>query len=106
MSGDPKQLHADPEFQTQVNAALKQFADKIELEALRRAHEGIVEPLVSAGKIVTTATRYDNRLMETVLRARRPAEYREKHEIILDVSIGCLPGSRQLGTACWLTRRL
>jgi hypothetical protein len=78
--------HADPEFQTQVNAALKQFADKMEGEALRRAYEGNVEPLVSAGKIVTTVTRYYNRLLETVLRARRPAEYREKHEIIHDVS--------------------
>ncbi len=59
-------------------------ADALELEARRRAMEGVARPVVSAGKLVKDDTgaplilrEYSDRLMEILLRAHRPSKFRE-----------------------------
>lgn len=49
----------------------------LEDEARRRALEGIEEPVYQGGKLVGTVRRYSDRLLEVLLRARRPEMYRE-----------------------------
>ena len=59
-------------------------ADALELEAWRRAVEGVPKPLVSMGKLVLGADgkpiemrEYSDHLMITLLKARRPERFRE-----------------------------
>lgn len=76
----------DAAFDEAWKEALAQFADKIELEAFRRSYEGVEEPMVSMGKVVTTRVVYDNRLLETVLRAKKPVEYAIRQQVTHDIS--------------------
>lgn len=55
--------------------------ETMEREAYRRAVEGIVEPVVSAGKHVTDVTSYSDRLLEFMLKARRPEKYRDRVDV-------------------------
>jgi hypothetical protein len=55
--------------------------ETMEREAYRRAVEGITEPVVSAGKHVTDVTSYSDRLLEFMLKARRPEKYRDRVDV-------------------------
>jgi hypothetical protein len=55
--------------------------ESLEEEALRRARDGVEEPLVSAGKLVTTVRRFDSSLLMFLLKAKRPHIYRERVDI-------------------------
>lgn len=76
----------DAAFDQACRDALEAFADKLELEAFRRGYEGTSEPMVSMGKVVTHKTVYDNRLLETVLRAKKPVEYAIRQQVTHDIS--------------------
>ena len=52
-------------------------ADLLEAEAFRRAVVGWEEPVFQRGEQVGTVRRYDGKLLELLLKARRPAEFRE-----------------------------
>jgi hypothetical protein len=53
----------------------------MEREAYRRAVEGTSEPLVSAGKHVTNVQKYSDRLLEFMLKSRRPEKYRDRVDV-------------------------
>ena len=53
--------------------ALEEAADRLELEALRRAVEGVDEYKFFQGAVVGQITRYSDNLLMFLLRARRPA---------------------------------
>lgn len=55
--------------------------ERMEREAYRRAVEGTVEPVVSAGKHVTDVRRYSDSLLQFMLKARRPDRYRENVKV-------------------------
>jgi hypothetical protein len=55
--------------------------ETMEREAYRRAVEGVTEPVVSAGKHVTDVQSYSDRLLEFMLKARRPEKYRDRVDI-------------------------
>lgn len=55
--------------------------ETMEREAYRRAVEGITEPVVSAGKHVTDVQSYSDRLLEFMLKARRPERYRDRVDV-------------------------
>lgn len=76
----------DQAFDAAWKEALDAFADKLELEAFRRGYNGVEEPVVSMGKIVTTKTVYDGKLLETVLRAKKPVEYAIRQQVTHDLS--------------------
>ena len=66
---------ADPDFASAWQDALEEAVDWLELEALRRAVEGIKEDRFSKGEIVGTITRYSDSLLMFLLKARRPWLY-------------------------------
>src|SRR5579872_7498788 len=83
---------ADPEFAAAWAEAEQIATDALELEARRRAVEGVTEPFVSLGRIVRTddgamlmRTTYSDRLLETLLRGHRPEKYRD-NTVKLDVT--------------------
>lgn len=49
----------------------------LEQEAYRRAVEGVEEPVYQGGELVGTVRRYSDKLLEFLLRGRRPQVYRE-----------------------------
>lgn len=55
--------------------------EAMEREAYRRAVEGVSEPLVSAGKLVTNTQKFSDTLLIFMLKARRPEKYRDNVKI-------------------------
>jgi hypothetical protein len=55
--------------------------ERMEVEALRRAVDGVEAPLVSAGKLVTTERKYSDQLLMFMLKSRRPEKYRDRVDV-------------------------
>lgn len=55
--------------------------ERMEAEAYRRAVHGVTTPMVSAGKHVTDVQCYSDRLLEFMLKARRPDKYRDRVDV-------------------------
>lgn len=55
--------------------------ERMEAEAYRRAVVGVTTPMVSAGKHVTDVQNYSDRLLEFMLKARRPDKYRDRVDV-------------------------
>jgi hypothetical protein len=68
----------DDAFRDDWAAAVDQGTDRLEDEAYRRAVEGVREPIFSRGEVVGERRMYSDRLIEFLLKARRPAVYREQ----------------------------
>lgn len=76
---------ADEHFAGRWAEAEAVAADRLEEEARRRAIEGTLRPAVSGGKVVVDAEgkpvmlrEYSDRLLELLLRARKPAAFGSK----------------------------
>jgi len=81
-------LEKDPEFAAAWRQTRREFADRLEDEARRRAVEGVEEYVVSAGKLVygpdgqpLKQRRYSDQLLALMLKAKRGDEYRERASI-------------------------
>lgn len=61
--------------------AEEESTEAMEREAYRRAVEGVTTPLVSAGKHVTDVQSYSDRLLEFMLKSRRPEKYRDRVDV-------------------------
>lgn len=70
----------DPEFRALWDEAVNMAIDRLEAEAWRRGLEGWDEPVFQGGAQCGIIHRYSDRLLEILLRAKRPAEYRERME--------------------------
>lgn len=77
----------DPEFAAAWRDAEEEAVDLLEAEARRRAVDGVEEPLMGGGKLikdegghVITVRRYNDRLLELLLKAHRPDRYKDRSE--------------------------
>lgn len=72
----------DEAFGLAYQQAAEESTDLLEAEAFRRAYEGVYseKPIVRDGVVVasTTEIEYSDGLMTLLLKARRPAKYRER----------------------------
>lgn len=80
-------LDEDPKYALAVSDAMENAADLLEAEAKRRAVEGVAEPLVSAGKLVTTVQRYSDTLLIFLLKGARPEKYRERVSVVTEDAV-------------------
>ncbi len=71
---------ADAGFRAGWDEAVEEGTDRIEDEALRRAIAGSERPIYQGGKHVGSERVYSDRLIELLLKARRPKKYRERVE--------------------------
>ena len=71
----------DDAFATAWDEIENQTTEAMEREAYRRGVEGVEEPLVSAGKHVTSVTKYSDTLLIFMLKARKPGTYRENVKV-------------------------
>lgn len=86
----------DKEFDEAYSDAEAQVTDTLEKEAIRRARNGVLEPVVSGGKVVMDPAnpgeilqvrRYSDGLMQFLLKGRRREVYGDKREISAQVGI-------------------
>lgn len=77
----------DAAFSAAWDDAEQEAVDLLESEARRRAAEGVEQPLVSGGKLVrdddgkvVTVRRYNDRLLEFLLKAHRPDKFKTESE--------------------------
>lgn len=68
-------------FRAEWDDAMEEALDALEEEAWRRARDGTVKPVVSAGKHVTDIVEYSDGLMTFILRGRRKAIFGDRQEI-------------------------
>lgn len=71
----------DEEFAVAWVQVEDEVSDVMERELYRRAVEGIEEPIVSAGKLVTHVLKYSDSLLMFALKARRPEKYRDNVKV-------------------------
>ena len=69
------------EFDYAVEDALEAAADELELEARRRAVEGVDKGVWYQGENVGTETVYSDALLTTLLKAKRADEFAERKQI-------------------------
>lgn len=74
----------EPDFAAAWEQALEEGVDVLEQEAKRRAVEGVTKPVVQGGRVVTDALgfpillhEYSDALLALLLKAKKPAVYRE-----------------------------
>ena len=65
----------DTAFAADWEDALEEAADRLELEALRRAVEGTVEDRFYQGTVIGSITRYSDNLLMFLLKVRRPWQF-------------------------------
>ena len=76
------QARADyPDFADRWDEAVEIATDSLEMEARRRALEGVQEPVYFKGEVVGHVQRYSDSLIQFLLRAHRPRKYRENVEL-------------------------
>lgn len=76
-----KMREESAEFDYQVTDALEQAADELELEARRRAVEGVEKGVYYQGDRVDTEVQYSDGLLTTLLKAKRADEFAERKQI-------------------------
>jgi hypothetical protein len=70
---------ADPEFAADWAAAIELGCDALEDEAVRRGCEGYLKPVFHRGKEVGAIREYSDTLLIFMLKARRPAKFRDNY---------------------------
>lgn len=73
-----KMRDEDSEFRRRWEEAVDRGYDAVEDEALRRAQEGVDEPVYQGGQKVGEIRRYSDHLMTLLLRGRRSDRYRDR----------------------------
>lgn len=71
----------DSKFAALYDEAHEDALDRLEEEGRRRAYEGVLEPVVSAGQLVTHVRKYSDTLLITLLKGKRPDTFRDRHEV-------------------------
>jgi hypothetical protein len=71
-------LREDPEYATMFEEAHSRACDALEAEARRRAVEGVEKPVFYRGQIVGCIREYSDRMLELLLKAKKPREFRER----------------------------
>jgi hypothetical protein len=77
----------EPAFAALFDAAIEQSTQFMEQEAQRRATHGTEKPIYQGGKLVGVIREYSDQLLMFMLKARRPAVYRDnlRMEVSVDV---------------------
>jgi redox-regulated HSP33 family molecular chaperone len=88
----------DEDFAEAWDHALEAAAHVLEEEAIRRATEGVLEPVFYKGKVTGYKTNYSDTLMMFILRGLKPSVYRENArggDVNVNFGIAVLPMTAQ-----------
>jgi AcrR family transcriptional regulator len=76
-------LERDAEFREAFKSAEQEAFDTLEREAVRRAAEGVEEPVYAGGKQVGSIRKYSDTLLIFLLKGARPSKYRERIDVTI-----------------------
>ena len=76
-----REAEKNPEFEYAMESALEAAADELELEARRRAVEGVDKGVYYMGTLIETEKVYSDGLLTTLLKAKRADEFAERKQI-------------------------
>lgn len=68
----------DPEFAKAMDEAKETGYERLEDEAYRRAHDGVLEPVFYQGEEVGEVRRYSDALLMFLLKGSKPKRYRDR----------------------------
>lgn len=71
----------DKDFMEGCRIAQGAFGEKLENEALRRAHDGWDEPVFYRGQMQGQVHKYSDVLLIFLMKGAMPNKYRERHEV-------------------------
>ena len=71
----------DDEFVLKENQLRAELADRLEMEAIRRAYTGWDRPIYQRGELVGYERQYDGSLLKMLLAAYKPSVFRENINI-------------------------
>jgi len=80
----------DPQFHEAETGVLMVFAESLEVEAHRRAVEGVDRPIYQRGELVGTEKVYSDQLLAMLLKANKPDKYRENQKVEIEHKGGVL----------------
>jgi hypothetical protein len=75
----------DADYAERFGVAQEESIEALEREGRRRAVEGTEEPVYQGGKLVGTIRKYSDTLLIFLLKAQRPAVYRERVDVTMDI---------------------
>ncbi len=75
-----------PSFKTSFEQARQRTTELLEAEAIRRAYEGVEQPIIRNGFTVGVTKEYSDTLLIFLLKAADPTKYREHIESHVDVT--------------------
>jgi hypothetical protein len=98
----------DPEFRKEWDAALESGMDAISDEAVRRAVDGVREPVFYQGEVVGYKINYSDGLLMFLLKGGRPHIYKDSavnihNEVNQNIGVAVLPMTAQ-NTELWEER--
>lgn len=70
-------LQDDPEYAAAFAESSESAIERLEREAVRRAAEGVSEPVYHRGQVVGHVQKYSDTLLIFLLKAARPDKYRD-----------------------------
>lgn len=73
----------DADFAAAWADALTEATERLEMEARRRAHDGVLEPVFYQGDKVGTVRKYSDTLLIFLLKAHAPEKYRDNSRVEL-----------------------
>lgn len=73
-------LAEDPVYADTFAHAQEAHADLVEDRVIQLAYEGIATPVVRKGQVVGTRMWYSERMLEMLIRAKKPGQYVERQE--------------------------
>jgi len=95
----------DVQFKAAEERAIEIFVDNLEVEATRRAVEGVAKPIYHKGQLVGTEQVYSDPLLMMLLKSKRPDKFRESHKVEVEHSGGVLLiPSREQSADDWQTK--
>lgn len=74
-------MKSDPEYALAIREAMEQAADLLEEEAIRRARDGVKEPVYYKGEIVGYVYRYSDGLLKFLLQHLKKKVYGNRLEL-------------------------
>jgi hypothetical protein len=77
---------ADEAFAQAWVQAYAAYCDRLEMEAYRRAVEGVDEPVYQGGELAGVVRKYSDALLTLKLKRHRPEQYRERLQVNADVT--------------------
>jgi len=73
-------LKTDPQYVEAFENSSKIAVDALEAEAIRRAHDGVDEPVFYQGQVVGTIRKFSDTLLIFLLKGAKPEKYKERNE--------------------------